>query len=40
MLEVHEQGRSVVWSGQLERAEMYAQQLHAHQLRATLEKDT
>jgi len=40
MREVHEQGRSVVWSGQLERAEMYVHQLHAHQLKATLEKDT
>jgi ATP-dependent Clp protease adaptor protein ClpS len=39
MREVHEQGRSVVWSGQRERAELYVQQLHAHQLRATLEKD-
>jgi len=40
MMEVHEQGRSVVWSGQRERAELYVQQLHAHQLKATLEKDT
>ena len=40
MREVHEQGRSVVWSGQRERAELYVQQLHAHQLKATLEKET
>ena len=40
MREVHEQGRSVVWSGQRERAELYVQQLHAHQLKATMEKDT
>ena len=38
MLEVHEQGRSVVWSGGREEAELYAQQLQAHQLQANLEK--
>ena len=40
MLQVHEQGRSIVWSGQRERAEFYVQQLHAHQLSATLEKES
>lgn len=40
MREVHEQGRSVVWVGQRERAELYVQQLHAHQLKATMEKET
>ena len=40
MREVHERGRSVVWSGQRERAELYVQQLHAHQLKATLEKES
>ena len=38
MLEVHRQGRSIVWSGARERAEFYVQQLHAFQLLATLEK--
>ncbi len=38
MWEVHRRGRSVVWSGVRERAELYVQQLHAYQLIATLEK--
>lgn len=38
MLEVHEQGRSVVWSGLREKAEFYVQQLHRHLLLSTLEK--
>ena len=38
MMEVHQQGRSVVWTGQREKAEFYVQQLHAHQLKSTLEK--
>lgn len=38
MWEVHRKGRSVVWSGARERAELYVQQLHAYQLIATLEK--
>lgn len=38
MMEVHQSGRSVVWSGQRERAEMLAQQLQAHQLKASIEK--
>ena len=38
MLEVHQKGRSVVWSGARERAELYVQQLHGYQLLATLEK--
>jgi ATP-dependent Clp protease adaptor protein ClpS len=38
MMEVHQLGRSVVWSGQRERAEMHAQQLQAHQLKASIEK--
>lgn len=36
MLEVHEQGRSIVWTGTRERAELYVQQLHAHLLLATI----
>lgn len=38
MLEVHQQGRSVLWSGMRERAEFYVQQLHGHLLLATIEK--
>ena len=38
MLEVHREGRSVVWTGERERAEFYVQQLHAYLLLATLEK--
>lgn len=38
MLEVHHKGRSVVWSGMREQAELYVQQLHGHLLLATLEK--
>jgi ATP-dependent Clp protease adaptor protein ClpS len=38
MLEVHHQGRSILWSGMRERAELYVQQLHGHLLLATLEK--
>ena len=38
MMEVHEQGRSVVWSGGREKAEFFVQQLHTCQLRATMEK--
>ena len=38
MLEVHEQGRSIVWTGARERAELHVQQLHAHLLLATIAK--
>ena len=38
MMEVHGQGRSIVWSGERERAEAYVQQLHAYLLLATIEK--
>ena len=38
MLEVHQKGRSIVWSGVRERAETYVQELHGHLLLATLEK--
>src|SRR5215212_8724178 len=38
MLEVHQQGRSIVWSGVRERAELYVQQLHGYLLLATMEK--
>ena len=38
MLEVHKRGRSIVWSGEREKAEFYVQQLQAHQLKTSLEK--
>ena len=38
MLEVHHKGRSLVWSGERERAEAIVEQLHGHLLLATLEK--
>ena len=38
MLEVHYNGRSIVWTGVRERAELYVQQLHGYLLLATLEK--
>jgi len=38
MLEVHHKGRSIVWSGERERAEFYVEQLHGHLLLATLER--
>ncbi len=38
MLQVHKQGRSVVWSGEREKAEFYVQQLQSHQLKTSLEK--
>lgn len=39
MLEVHEQGRSVVWSGLREQAELYAFALQQWHLTAVLETD-
>ncbi|MDB6079222.1 MAG: Clp protease ClpS [Akkermansiaceae bacterium] len=38
MMEVHQSGRSIVWSGEREKAEFYAQQLQSLQLRAAMEK--
>jgi ATP-dependent Clp protease adaptor protein ClpS len=38
MMEVHTAGRSVVWTGAREKAELYVQQLHSHLLLATIEK--
>jgi ATP-dependent Clp protease adaptor protein ClpS len=38
MMQVHQQGRSIVWNGQREKAEFYVQQLQSHQLKSTLEK--
>jgi len=37
MLEVHKKGRSIVWSGAREQAEVYAQKLQAHHLLTSLE---
>ena len=37
MLEVHNSGRALVWSGAREQAELYVYKLHSKQLLATLE---
>jgi len=37
MLEVHHQGRSVVWTGDREQAEVYAMKLRASHLNTTME---
>jgi ATP-dependent Clp protease adaptor protein ClpS len=37
MMEVHTTGRSVVWTGAREQAELYVLKLHAAQLLATME---
>jgi len=38
MLEVHRNGRSILWSGARERAELFVQQLHGYLLLATIER--
>ena len=38
MMQVHQKGRSIVWSGEREKAEFYVQQLQAHQLKSSMEK--
>ncbi|MBV8899396.1 MAG: ATP-dependent Clp protease adapter ClpS [Verrucomicrobia bacterium] len=38
MLEVHYQGRSILWTGAREKAELFVQHLHGYLLLATLEK--
>jgi len=38
MLEVHHKGRSLVWSGERERAESIVEQLHGYLLLATIEQ--
>ena len=38
MLEVHHKGRSLVWTGERERAESIVEQLHGYLLLATLEQ--
>ena len=37
MMEVHKQGRSIVWTGAREQAETYVQKLQAHHLLTSLE---
>lgn len=39
MLEVHQLGRSVLWSGELEKAEAYVYSLQQWKLTAILERD-
>jgi ATP-dependent Clp protease adaptor protein ClpS len=38
MMQVHKQGRSIVWTGEREKAEFYVAQLQAHQLKTSMEK--
>lgn len=38
MMQVHKLGRSVVWTGEREKAEFYTQQLQSYQLKASIEK--
>ena len=38
MLEVHNHGKSVVWTGAKEKAEFYVQQLQSYQLNASMQK--
>ena len=38
MMEVHTQGRSIVWTGAREQAEVYAQKLQAHHLLAKVDE--
>jgi len=40
MLEVHNEGRSAVYSGPREQAELFVQRLHGYSLWATMERGT
>jgi ATP-dependent Clp protease adaptor protein ClpS len=40
MLQVHQEGRSIVATVEREKAEYHASRLHAHGLQATIEKQT
>jgi ATP-dependent Clp protease adaptor protein ClpS len=40
MMDVHQLGRALVWTGPRERAEHYVHQLHGYQLLATLERSS
>jgi len=39
-MEVHREGRSVLTSCELEKAEMFVSRLHRHGLQATIEKQS
>ena len=38
MMQIHREGKTIVWSGGRERAENYVQQLQSHQLLSSLRK--
>ncbi len=38
MMEVHTRGKSIVWTGDREKAELYVQQLQSYQLLAAMKK--
>ncbi len=38
MMQVHKEGRSIVWTGSREEAEHYVQQVQAHQLKTSMER--
>lgn len=38
MLDVHQKGKCVAWSGEREKAEFYVQQLQGYQLQASMKK--
>jgi ATP-dependent Clp protease adaptor protein ClpS len=38
MLDVHNKGKAIVWSGEREKAELYVQQLQSFQLLASMRK--
>ncbi len=38
MMEVHQKGESIVWTGEREKAELYVQQLQSYQLLAAMKK--
>jgi ATP-dependent Clp protease adaptor protein ClpS len=38
MMEVHTKGKSIVWTGDREKAELYVQQLQSYQLLAAMKK--
>ena len=38
MMEVHQRGKSILWTGARERAEFFVEQLHVHLLMATIER--
>ncbi len=40
MMEVHEKGRSIVWTGHREKAELYVQQLQGFQLMAAMKRES